>query len=151
MNIVVTGALGHIGSSLIRALPAHFPDADIVMIDNMITQRYASLFDLPTIGRYRFIEADIRPRTCARSSRAPIRSSISRRLPTRRGASAMRRPLRPTTYNATAAVAAACIETGSAANPPLFRRASTARRIRRYRKIVRPMSSSRKALTRRRS
>src|SRR5664280_687723 len=60
MKIVVTGALGHIGSSLIRALPAHFPDAEIVMIDNMITQRFASLFDLPAIGRYRFVEADIR-------------------------------------------------------------------------------------------
>jgi UDP-glucose 4-epimerase len=60
MKIVVTGALGHIGSALIRQLPMHFSDAEIVMIDNMMTQRYASLFDLPTIGRYQFIEADVR-------------------------------------------------------------------------------------------
>jgi nucleoside-diphosphate-sugar epimerase len=60
MKIVVTGALGHIGSALIRQLPLHFPDAEIVMLDNMMTQRYASLFDLPPIGRYRFIEADVR-------------------------------------------------------------------------------------------
>jgi UDP-glucose 4-epimerase len=60
MKIVVTGALGHIGSALIRQLPLHFPDAEIVMLDNMMTQRYPSLFDLPAVGRYRFIEADIR-------------------------------------------------------------------------------------------
>lgn len=59
MKIVVTGALGHIGSRLIRDLPATFRAAEIVMIDNLSTQRYASLFDLPKQGRYRFIEADI--------------------------------------------------------------------------------------------
>ncbi len=60
MKIVVTGALGHIGSLLIRQLPLHFPGAEIVMLDNMMTQRYASLFDLPAVGRYKFIEADVR-------------------------------------------------------------------------------------------
>jgi UDP-glucose 4-epimerase len=60
MKIVVTGALGHIGSALIRQLPLDFPDAAIVMVDNMMTQRYASLFDLPVIGRYQFVEADVR-------------------------------------------------------------------------------------------
>lgn len=59
MRIVVTGALGHIGSRLIRDLPKTFPDAEIVLIDNLLTQRYSSLFDLPPEGRYRFIEADI--------------------------------------------------------------------------------------------
>lgn len=60
MKIVVTGALGHIGSALIRRLPSDFPNARIVMLDNMMTQRYASLFDLPEAGRYHFIEADVR-------------------------------------------------------------------------------------------
>ncbi len=60
MKIVVTGALGHIGSALIRQLPLHFPGAEIVMLDNMMTQRYASLFNLPAVGRYRFVEADVR-------------------------------------------------------------------------------------------
>jgi UDP-glucose 4-epimerase len=60
MKIVVTGALGHIGSALIRQLPLLFPNAEIVMLDNMMTQRYASLFNLPSVGRYRFIEADVR-------------------------------------------------------------------------------------------
>ena len=58
-RIVVTGALGHIGSRLIRELPAEFPDTEIVMVDNLSTQRYGSLFNLPSQGRYRFIEGDI--------------------------------------------------------------------------------------------
>jgi nucleoside-diphosphate-sugar epimerase len=59
MKFVVTGALGHIGSRLIRELPAAFAGAEVVMVDNMITQRYCSLFNLPTSGKYNFIEADV--------------------------------------------------------------------------------------------
>jgi len=59
MKIVIAGALGHIGSSVIRAFPQTFPGAQIIMIDNMMTQRYASLFNLPPHGNYRFIEDDV--------------------------------------------------------------------------------------------
>jgi UDP-glucose 4-epimerase len=59
MKIVVTGALGHIGSRLVRELPTLLPGAEIVMIDNMMTQRFPSLFDLPAGGRYRFVEGDV--------------------------------------------------------------------------------------------
>jgi len=59
MRIVVTGALGHIGSRLVRDLPFSFPGSEIVMVDNLMTQRYCSLFNLPKEGSYRFIEADI--------------------------------------------------------------------------------------------
>jgi len=59
MKLVVTGALGHIGSRLIRELPSAFPDAEILMLDNLSTQRYCSLFNLPAAGKYRFIETDI--------------------------------------------------------------------------------------------
>ena len=59
MKIVITGAIGHIGSYLIRDLAVQFPVAEIVMIDNMMTQRFPSLFNLPAVGRYRFIEADV--------------------------------------------------------------------------------------------
>jgi nucleoside-diphosphate-sugar epimerase len=60
MKIVVTGALGHIGSHLIRDLAYQFPHMSITMIDNMMTQRFASLFDLPATGKYRFLEGDVR-------------------------------------------------------------------------------------------
>ncbi|MDB5049665.1 MAG: nucleoside-diphosphate sugar epimerase [Fibrobacteres bacterium] len=59
MRIVVTGALGHIGSSLIRELPSLLPGRPIMLVDNMLTQRYCSLFDLPKQGDYTFQEADI--------------------------------------------------------------------------------------------
>jgi UDP-glucose 4-epimerase len=59
MRIVVTGALGHIGSRLIRELPLAFPEGDMLLIDDLSTQRYSSLFDLPSEGRYQFIETDV--------------------------------------------------------------------------------------------
>jgi nucleoside-diphosphate-sugar epimerase len=59
MKFVVTGALGHIGSRLIREFPKVFADAEIIMVDNMVTQRYCSLFNLPTNAHYKFIEADV--------------------------------------------------------------------------------------------
>jgi UDP-glucose 4-epimerase len=60
MKIVVTGALGHIGSYVIRKIPDYFSQAEIVILDNMMTQRYSSLFKLSANACYRFIEADIR-------------------------------------------------------------------------------------------
>ena len=59
MKIVITGALGHIGSQLLRDLAYEFPQAEISLIDSLMTQRFASLFNLPAIGRYRFIEGDV--------------------------------------------------------------------------------------------
>ena len=60
MKIIVTGATGHIGSYLIRDLALQFKESEIVMIDNMMTQRFASLFKLPEVGNYSFIEGDVR-------------------------------------------------------------------------------------------
>jgi nucleoside-diphosphate-sugar epimerase len=55
--ILVTGGLGHIGSALIRGFG---PDvAEVRIIDNLLTQRYASLFDLPDSPRVVFYEEDI--------------------------------------------------------------------------------------------
>ena len=58
-RIIVTGALGYIGSRLIRELPLAFPDVEVLMLDNFATQQYGSLFQLPRRGRYRFLEADV--------------------------------------------------------------------------------------------
>ena len=59
MKIVITGALGHIGSALLRELAAANPEASLVLIDNLLTQRYCSLMDLPGSERFSFIESDI--------------------------------------------------------------------------------------------
>lgn len=59
MKIVITGALGHIGSRLVRDLPTLVPELEIVMVDNLSTQRFNSLFDMPIEGSYRFVLADV--------------------------------------------------------------------------------------------
>jgi dTDP-D-glucose 4,6-dehydratase len=62
MKIVIAGALGHIGSAIIRQIPSKLDVTEIVMIDNMMTQRYCSLFNLSAGVKYRFIE--YRPAIC---------------------------------------------------------------------------------------
>ena len=59
MKIVITGALGHIGSKLTRLLPTMIDNLEIVMVDNLSTQRISSLFNMPNNVRYKFIEADV--------------------------------------------------------------------------------------------
>lgn len=59
MKIIVTGALGHIGSYIIREMANQFPGSEIIMIDSLMTQRFCSLFDLPSTARYSFIEGDV--------------------------------------------------------------------------------------------
>ena len=60
MKIIITGAIGHIGSYIIRDLGVFFPNSNIVMIDNLMTQRFPSLFNLPHNVKYQFIEGDVR-------------------------------------------------------------------------------------------
>jgi UDP-glucose 4-epimerase len=58
MNILVTGALGHIGSKLIRELKKNKKIAKIMLVDNLLTNRISSLFFLKK--KYSFLDADIR-------------------------------------------------------------------------------------------
>jgi UDP-glucose 4-epimerase len=58
MNICISGALGHIGSGLIRNLMV--PGLSrVYLVDNFLTQRYASLFELPEGIDFVFKEVDI--------------------------------------------------------------------------------------------
>jgi nucleoside-diphosphate-sugar epimerase len=58
LKLAITGALGHIGSRLIHDLvPGQF--SEVTLVDNLATQRYPSLFDLPRGVPFRFVEADI--------------------------------------------------------------------------------------------
>ena len=62
MKIVITGALGHIGSHLIRYRPFLESVDEIVLVDDLSTQRFASLFDLPGSTKYRFLQGDVAER-----------------------------------------------------------------------------------------
>jgi len=58
IKILITGALGHIGSKLIHNIePGEFEE--VRLIDNMLTQRFASLFNLPNDVNFKFFEDDI--------------------------------------------------------------------------------------------
>jgi nucleoside-diphosphate-sugar epimerase len=113
VKIVVTGALGHIGSALIRRLPERFPGADIVLIDNLATQRYPSLFALPGRGRYRFIEADVRAidlRPIFEGAHAVVHLAA---LTDAEGSIERAEAVEANNFRGTETVAAACRDTGA--------------------------------------
>ena len=59
MNLLITGALGHIGSRFIHSIkPGEFDK--VVLMDNLSTQRFPSLFNLPEDVPFTFVEDDIR-------------------------------------------------------------------------------------------
>jgi UDP-glucose 4-epimerase len=58
MKLLITGAMGHIGSRLIHSVRAG-EFSEVVLVDNLATQRYATLFNLPGGVRFRFVEADV--------------------------------------------------------------------------------------------
>jgi UDP-glucose 4-epimerase len=58
MKLAITGALGHIGSRFIHELRAEHGH-DVLLIDDLSTQRYCSLFELPKGVHFKFVEADI--------------------------------------------------------------------------------------------
>ena len=112
MKIVVTGALGHIGSFIVRDLASEFPDAEIFMIDNLMTQRYASLFNLPASGRYRFLEVDVMSadmRTLLKGAHVVIHLAA---VTDAAGSCDKPELVENNNYQATLAVAEACAETG---------------------------------------
>ena len=55
---MITGALGHIGSKLIRYLPKHL-NADLILVDNFESQRFCSLYNLPARKNFQFYNEDI--------------------------------------------------------------------------------------------
>jgi len=58
MKLLITGALGHIGSKLIHSLK-NGQFEEVRLVDNLSTQRYSSLFNLPKKIKYIFLNEDI--------------------------------------------------------------------------------------------
>lgn len=59
MNILITGALGHIGSKLIRYLPIQIKNSKFYLIDDLRTQRFISLMNLPKSSKFKFYDESI--------------------------------------------------------------------------------------------
>ena len=59
-NIMVTGALGHIGSALIRELCNQFKFNRLILLDSLATSRYPSLYNLETSSNLKLINCDVR-------------------------------------------------------------------------------------------
>lgn len=113
MKIIVTGAVGHIGSYVIRDLSLQFPGSEIVLIDNMMTQRFPSIFNLPAIARYSFIEGDV-----TSIDLEPIFSGSDvvvhlAAITDAAGSFDKASQVEANNYQATARVAEACVRTGS--------------------------------------
>lgn len=112
MKIAITGALGHIGSRLIHQLvPGEFDE--VLLIDNLLTQRFPSLFNLPDGVRFRFVEADILTadldKLFAGCSVVIHLAAITNAA----GSFAIQEQVENVNYNGTERVARACIDTGS--------------------------------------
>jgi len=114
MKIVVTGALGHIGSKLIRYLPNMVSGVEIVMIDNLLTQRFASLFNLPENGNYSFYQEDIL--TSDLTSRFDGADAVIHLAAITDAAGSVNKPgqVEQTNFEGTVRVADACVQTGAA-------------------------------------
>jgi nucleoside-diphosphate-sugar epimerase len=112
MKLAVTGALGHIGSKLIHALaPGEFDE--VVLIDNLATQRYPSLFDLPKGVRFRFVEADILKadlKSLFDGAGAVIHLAA---ITNAAGSFDIQDQVEAVNYDGTERIARACLETGS--------------------------------------
>ena len=120
-TIVITGALGHIGSHLIRDLPNLLGPCHIKMIDNFLTQRYSSLFNLPDRCTYEFQEADVTKIDCKKTF-AGADAVVHLAAITDATASFEKANLVETVnYGATQAVAKACLAVGA----PLIHASST--------------------------
>lgn len=59
MKILITGACGHIGSFLISNIKKIKGIKEVVLIDNLSSQRYPSLFNLPKKVKFSFYNIDL--------------------------------------------------------------------------------------------
>jgi nucleoside-diphosphate-sugar epimerase len=113
-KIVITGALGHIGSRLIRTLPAAFPGCEFALVDDMSAQRYCSTFNLPAGVRYRFyeqnvLEADLKPIVAGADVVVHLAA-----ITDAAGSFSRREQVEHNNFHATEKVAEACLAAGSA-------------------------------------
>ena len=60
MKLIISGGLGHLGSRLLHQVDFVNKFSEVLIIDNLITQRFVSLFNLPKNVKIKFMQKDIR-------------------------------------------------------------------------------------------
>ena len=110
-RVVVTGALGHIGSKLIHSFsPDYVKHVDL--IDDLSTQRYVSLFNLPQDIKFRFFEEDICQADLNQFFQGADVVIHLAAITNAEGSLKIRDQVERTNFEATERVAEACIECG---------------------------------------
>lgn len=112
MKLLITGALGHIGSRLIHDLkPGDF--SEVVLFDNFATQRYCSLFNLPAGVPFRLVEGDVctadLEKLCAGMDAVIHLAAITNAA----GSFEIQDQVEKVNYTGTERVARACVATGA--------------------------------------
>lgn len=112
MKLLITGALGHIGSRLIHDLkPGDF--SEVVLFDNFATQRYCSLFNLPAGVPFRLVEGDVctsdLTQLCAGMDAVIHLAAITNAV----GSFEIQDQVEKVNYTGTERVARACVATGA--------------------------------------
>ena len=59
-TVLVTGALGHIGSALVKKIIKNCSLKKLIILDNLSTSRYPSLFNLASNFEVKFVQHDVR-------------------------------------------------------------------------------------------
>jgi len=59
LKVLITGGLGHIGSHLTKTLPTLIEGCELVVVDNLLTQRYSSLFSFNQTRAFTFFEESV--------------------------------------------------------------------------------------------
>ena len=112
MKLLITGALGHIGSRLIHDLkPGDFEE--VVLFDNFATQRYCSLFNLSAGVPFRLVEGDVctadLEKLCAGMDAVIHLAAITNAA----GSFEIQDQVEKVNYTGTERVARACVATGA--------------------------------------
>ncbi len=110
--ILITGALGHIGSRLIHSFKAG-DYKKIVLLDNLSTQRYCSLFNLPEHVPFQFIEDDVCTADMARYCEGVDCVIHLAAITNAAGSFEIQDQVERVNYEGTERVARACLKTGS--------------------------------------
>jgi nucleoside-diphosphate-sugar epimerase len=112
MKLVVTGALGHIGSRFIHGLEPGDYD-EVVLLDNLSTQRYCSLFNLPPGVPFRFVRDDVCTANLERHFEGMDVVVHLAAITNAAGSFEIQRDVERVNFEATERVARACTRTGS--------------------------------------